>query len=172
MSVNKFNKEVKLKIDGEFQTLKGGTLKKYIAGAVKGGRTITSMEEKLIKSGMQGMQWEKRKEIMKVLKEKIGAYKKPQAKPVVRKSLRALDTSGVLDVTNRAANTMSSIRSVQPQNNISNNLPERRVSALDGAQSGLAGQAGNLNRPNPLANSLPPSGNIGGGGRPLTPLQR
>jgi len=67
LSSNEFDREIKIMKDGEQITMKQNELKKYLADLFEGGRTLSSVEKKLIKDGLEGGQWERRKEIIKIL---------------------------------------------------------------------------------------------------------
>lgn len=170
ISANKF-REAALD-DGK--VIKGEKLKKYVEKITQGGITETALEKKLRDSGLIGSRYGQRKRLMGVITEREKVSKE---KPRVSRSLMALDTSGIPEeLTARQAKSIRNIERAQQDYIAGQPQPEpragRRISALGGGQSGLAGQAGNLNHPNPLTNPLPPPRNIGGSGRPFIPLQR
>ncbi len=73
---SRFNRQVRLKVGDNEQSLVGESLRDYLAGLAGGGISFTSMEEKLKKAGLKDKQYERRKEIMTILREETAVKKK------------------------------------------------------------------------------------------------
>jgi len=69
---HRFNRQVRIKIGDNEQSLVGESLRDYLAGLASNGISFTSMEEKLKKAGLKDKQHERRKEIMTVLRGEAG----------------------------------------------------------------------------------------------------
>lgn len=81
---SRFNRQVIVQMGGKKLPLQGEKLRDYLAGLAQGGITYTSLEEKLKRAGLKDKQYNKRVEIMKVLKStqelKTGKTKAEEAK--------------------------------------------------------------------------------------------
>lgn len=70
---HRFNRQVRIKVGDDERSLAGVGLRDYLAGLAGGGISFTSMEEKLKKAGLKDKQYERRKEIMTILREEVGS---------------------------------------------------------------------------------------------------
>jgi len=67
---NRFNREVRLSIDGKTLALSGEKLRDLLAGWAEGGITLSRLAQKLKSAGLDGAQYERRREIIKILERK------------------------------------------------------------------------------------------------------
>ncbi|RLC38772.1 hypothetical protein DRH27_01435 [Candidatus Falkowbacteria bacterium] len=66
---SRFYRSVRLNVKDKVEQLEGEELRDLLAGMVAGGISLTNMEKKLKKAGLEGAQYERRKEILNILKE-------------------------------------------------------------------------------------------------------
>lgn len=66
-----FRREVKIKISGQEKKLVGEALRDELARMAGGGISLTSLEEKLKKLGLKDKQYERRREIMRIIKNNL-----------------------------------------------------------------------------------------------------
>lgn len=75
---NRFNRQARLKVGDNEQSLVGESLRDYLAGLAGGGISFTSMEEKLRIAGLKDKQYARRKEIMTILREETQTKKEEE----------------------------------------------------------------------------------------------
>lgn len=93
---SKFRK-VSIMVDGELKKVSQSELKRVVGEMVRGGKTPTSLEKKLIKAGMSGIQWKDRKKLLKILgggEEK--SFKQIRDEEKIRARIRSSQTSASL----------------------------------------------------------------------------
>ncbi len=67
--VNKFNRINITEDDGSIRELNSSEVKKFIKDLVFGGKKLSQLEKDLIKVGISGTSWIKRKKIMKLFED-------------------------------------------------------------------------------------------------------
>ena len=60
-------RQIIIEKDGEEIKLKGSEIVQYLQNIFEGGKSLTLAEKEMIKDGLKDSQWERRKEIVKLL---------------------------------------------------------------------------------------------------------